>query len=57
MVVLAGSILATMQVLGVTLIAAALVIPAAVARMLTELVRPDAAAGDGHRRGLRLRRA
>jgi len=35
MVVLAGSILATMQVLGVTLIAAALVIPAAVARMLT----------------------
>jgi manganese/iron transport system permease protein/iron/zinc/copper transport system permease protein len=35
MVVLAGSILATMQVLGVTLIAAALVIPAAIARMLT----------------------
>jgi manganese/iron transport system permease protein/iron/zinc/copper transport system permease protein len=35
MLVLAGSILATMQVLGVTLIAAALVIPAAVARMLT----------------------
>ena len=35
MVVLADSILATMQVLGVTLIAAALVIPAAVARMLT----------------------
>ena len=35
MVILAGSILATMQVLGVTLIAAALVIPAAVARMLT----------------------
>ena len=35
MVVLAGSILATMQVLGVTLVAAALVIPAAVARMLT----------------------
>jgi manganese/iron transport system permease protein/iron/zinc/copper transport system permease protein len=35
LVVLAGSILATMQVLGVTLIAAALVIPAAVARMLT----------------------
>jgi len=35
MVVLAASILATMQVLGVTLIAAALVIPAAVARMLT----------------------
>ena len=35
MVVLARSILATMQVLGVTLIAAALVIPAAVARMLT----------------------
>jgi manganese/iron transport system permease protein/iron/zinc/copper transport system permease protein len=34
-VVLAGSILATMQVLGVTLIAAVLVIPAAVARMLT----------------------
>lgn len=35
MVVLAGSILATMQVLGVTLVAAVLVIPAAVARMLT----------------------
>ncbi len=35
MVVLAGSILATMQVLGVTLIAAALVIPASIARMLT----------------------
>lgn len=35
MVVLAGTILATMKVLGVTLIAAALVIPATVARMLT----------------------
>ncbi len=35
MVVLAGSILATMQVLGVTLVAAALVIPAATSRMLT----------------------
>jgi manganese/iron transport system permease protein/iron/zinc/copper transport system permease protein len=35
MVVLAGSILATMQVLGVTLVAAVLVIPAAIARMLT----------------------
>jgi ABC-type Mn2+/Zn2+ transport system permease subunit len=35
MVVLAGSILATMQVLGVTLIAATLVIPAAISRMLT----------------------
>ncbi len=35
MVVLAASILATMQVLGVTLIAAALVIPATVPRMLT----------------------
>ena len=35
MVVLATSILATMQVLGVTLIAATLVIPATVARMLT----------------------
>ncbi|WP_020377510.1 metal ABC transporter permease [Candidatus Microthrix parvicella] len=35
MVVLAATILATMQVLGVTLIAAALVIPATVARMLT----------------------
>jgi ABC-type Mn2+/Zn2+ transport system permease subunit len=35
MLVLALSILATMQVLGVTLIAAALVIPATVARMLT----------------------
>lgn len=34
-VVLACSILATMQVLGVTLVAAALVIPAATARMLT----------------------
>jgi ABC-type Mn2+/Zn2+ transport system permease subunit len=34
-VVLAASILATMQVLGVTLIAATLVIPATVARMLT----------------------
>jgi ABC-type Mn2+/Zn2+ transport system permease subunit len=34
-VVLAGSILVTMQVLGVTLIAAVLVIPAAIARMLT----------------------
>ena len=44
MVVLAASILATMQVLGVTLIAATLVIPATVARMLTELVQPDALA-------------
>lgn len=35
MVVLSASILATMQVLGVTLIAATLVIPATVARMLT----------------------
>jgi ABC-type Mn2+/Zn2+ transport system permease subunit len=35
MVVLAGSLLATMQVLGVTLVAAALVIPASTARMLT----------------------
>ena len=35
MLVLAGSILATMQVMGVTLIAATLVIPATVARMLT----------------------
>jgi ABC-type Mn2+/Zn2+ transport system permease subunit len=35
MVVLAGSILATMQVIGVTLIAAMLVIPAVVSRMLT----------------------
>lgn len=35
MLVLAGSILVTMQVLGVTLIAAALIIPATVARMLT----------------------
>ncbi|MEA2242423.1 MAG: manganese transport system permease protein, partial [Solirubrobacteraceae bacterium] len=34
-VVLAASILVTMQVLGVTLIAAVLVIPAAIARMLT----------------------
>ncbi len=36
MLVLATSILATMQVLGVTLIAASLVIPATVARMLTD---------------------
>ncbi len=35
MLMLAASILATMQVLGVTLVAAALVIPATVARMLT----------------------
>jgi manganese/iron transport system permease protein/iron/zinc/copper transport system permease protein len=35
MLVLAGSILATMKILGVTLIAATLVIPPAVARMLT----------------------
>ena len=35
MIMLAASILATMQVLGVTLIAASLVIPATVARMLT----------------------
>jgi manganese/iron transport system permease protein/iron/zinc/copper transport system permease protein len=35
MLVLAASILATMQVLGVTLIAATLVIPATIARMLT----------------------
>lgn len=35
MLVLAASILATMQILGVTLIAATLVIPATVARMLT----------------------
>ncbi len=36
MVVLAATILATMQVLGVTLIAATLVIPATVARMITD---------------------
>ena len=36
MIVLARSILATMQVLGVTLIAATLVVPAVVARMLTD---------------------
>lgn len=36
MLVLATSILATMQVLGVTLVAATLVIPATVARMLTD---------------------
>jgi manganese/iron transport system permease protein/iron/zinc/copper transport system permease protein len=36
MLVLAGTILAGMQVLGVTLIAAALVLPATVARMLTD---------------------
>ncbi|MDP9019286.1 MAG: metal ABC transporter permease [Actinomycetota bacterium] len=36
MLALAGSILATMQVLGVTLIAATLVIPPTVARMLTD---------------------
>ena len=35
MVVLAATILATMQVLGVTLVAASIVIPATVARMLT----------------------
>jgi ABC-type Mn2+/Zn2+ transport system permease subunit len=35
MIVLAAAILATMQVLGVTLVAAALIIPATVARMLT----------------------
>ncbi len=35
MVLLAGCILATMQILGVTLIAATLVIPATIARMLT----------------------
>ena len=35
MLVLAASILATMNVMGVTLIAAALVVPAVVARMLT----------------------
>src|SRR5690606_6948927 len=35
MVALAASILATMQILGVTLIAATIVIPASVARMLT----------------------
>jgi manganese/iron transport system permease protein/iron/zinc/copper transport system permease protein len=36
MLILAVSILATMQVLGVTLIAATLVIPATIARMLTD---------------------
>jgi manganese/iron transport system permease protein/iron/zinc/copper transport system permease protein len=36
MVVLAATILATMQVLGVTLVAASVVIPAVVARMLTD---------------------
>ena len=36
MLVLAATILATMQVLGVTLIAASVVIPAVVARMLTD---------------------
>ena len=39
MLMLAASILATMQVVGVTLIAAALVIPATVARMLTNSFR------------------
>ena len=37
--VLAGSIIATMQILGVTLVAAALVIPAVIARMLTNSFR------------------
>ncbi len=36
MLVLAATILATMQVLGVTLVAASIVIPAVVARMLTD---------------------
>jgi hypothetical protein len=36
MVVLSATVLATMNVLGVTLIAAALVVPAVVARMLTD---------------------
>ncbi len=37
--ILAGSIIATMQILGVTLVAAALVIPAVIARMLTNSFR------------------
>ena len=56
-VVLAASILATMQVLGVTLIAATLVIPADRGANAHRLVQPHAVAGDGHRRGVRLRRA
>jgi ABC-type Mn2+/Zn2+ transport system permease subunit len=36
MVVLSATVLATMNVMGVTLIAAALVVPAVVARMLTD---------------------
>lgn len=53
MVVLSASILATMQVLGVTLIAASLIIPAAVARILTHsfarmvILAPVIGAGTG----------
>ena len=50
MLVLAASILATMQVLGVTLIAATLVIPPTVARMLTTR-SADALWSTGDRRG------
>ena len=53
MVVLAASILATMQVLGVTLIAATLVIPPTVARMLTNSFSRMLWLVDGDRRGLR----
>ena len=56
MLVLAASILATMSVMGVTLVAASIVVPAAVARMLTDSFSRDVVAVDADRRGLRVRR-
>ena len=53
MLVLAASILATMQVLGVTLVAATLVIPAVVARMLTNSFSRMLWLSTVDRRGLR----
>ena len=50
MLVLSLAILATLTVIGVTLVAATLVVPAVVARMLTDVVRPDAVSVQRDRR-------
>ncbi len=57
MLLLSVSILATMKVLGVVLIAAILVIPPVVARMLTNRFARMLWLSTAHRRGVRVRRA
>ena len=54
-VIIAATVVATMQILGVTLIAATIVIPAVVARLLTDSFARDARHLDADRRGVRER--